>query len=343
MSGPFLVPTINGLSVTNIGIGAGSVNLGGSLTAFSSGTGNLAVGPGVLNSNTTGSNNVGVGQGALYVNTSGTNNVAVGLNSLNSNTTGGGNTAVGQGVLVANTTGGSNTGIGKNSLTQNTLGGGNTAIGYQAGFNLSTPLTNNNASTFIGENANTSVDALSNVTVIGYNAQATTSNTIMIGNSAVTAMCWAGGRACWYSSSGLPSSALCTVSNIGSIYSNTDGSSPTTTLYMCTSAGTWTASATGGGTTSTICSGSFALSTALIAAGGDYLNTQACTGLLSTDTITLDFNLDPTSTVGFIPGSGAILSLYKFPTAGTINVYQVNNTASSITPGAVTVNYRVYR
>jgi len=244
ITGPITVPLVNGLSLTNIGIGTGSENLGGSLTALSTGTGNLAVGPGVLNSNTTGSNNVGVGQGVLYVNTSGTNNVAVGLNTLNHNTTGPENTGVGQGVLAANTTGGDNTGIGKSALASLVAVNGDTAIGAYAGLftdaTETAPITSATYSTFIGMNT-FAANGMTNDTVIGYNAQATQSNEIMIGNSAVTQMCFAGGRACWYSSSGVPSAGLCTSSNIGSLYSDTDGSSPTTTLYVCTSVGVWTA------------------------------------------------------------------------------------------------------
>jgi hypothetical protein len=101
-------------------------------------------------------------------------------------------------------------------------------------------MTTASYSTFIGLNANDSVNGLTNDIVIGYNAQATQSNEIMIGNSAITQMCFAGGRACWYSSSGVPSAALCVAGNVGSLYSNTDGGA-TTTLYVCTVAGTWTA------------------------------------------------------------------------------------------------------
>jgi hypothetical protein len=242
MTGPLTVPLVNGMKLTSTGIGSGSENLGGSIPASSTGTGNLAVGPGVLNSNTTGSNNVGAGQGAMYVNTTGTNNIAIGLNTLNANISGNENTGVGQGSLAANTTASDNTGVGKTTLAQ--LAGsspaGNTAVGAYAGFNSGTPMVNTSYSVFIGINANDSVDALTNDIVIGYNAQATQSNEIMLGNSAVTQMCFAGGRACWYSASGVPSAGLCVSGNIGSIYSNTNGGA-TTTLYVCTAAATWTA------------------------------------------------------------------------------------------------------
>jgi hypothetical protein len=44
----------------------------------------------------------------------------------------------------------------------------------------------------------------------------------------------------WTSGAGVPSSGTCTSGTIGSLYSNTSGGA-TTTLYVCTSAGTWTA------------------------------------------------------------------------------------------------------
>jgi hypothetical protein len=241
LSGPLTAPLINGMSVTAIGVGAGTLNLGGSIQNTSTGANNLAIGPGVLNSNSTGYNNVGIGQGALYLNTTGSNDMALGLNSLNANTTGSENAGIGQGSLAASTTGSDNTGVGKTALAQIISSSGNTAIGAYAGYSSTTPMTTTSYSTFIGENANDSANGFTNNVVIGYNAQATVSNQVMMGNSDVTQMCFAGGRACWYSSSGTPSSGLCTSSNIGSLYSSTDGSSPTSTLYVCTSAGVWTA------------------------------------------------------------------------------------------------------
>jgi hypothetical protein len=69
--------------------------------------------------------------------------------------------------------------------------------------------------------------------------------------------------------------------------------------------------------------------------------TKTCTGLITSDNIQLDFNADPTSTTGYTPG--ASLSVVKYPTSNTINVYLVNNTASSITPSSAVVNYHVWR
>ena len=204
---------------------------------FGTGVNNIG---GSIPSATTGTNDTAVGSGALAAVTSGSNNTAIGLNAGTAITTGGSENAFGVGALGAQTSGSANVGIGNNALNQNTTGTQNVAVGYGAGSNSTTPNTTGGQSTFIGVNANNSADALTNTTVIGYNAQATQSNEVMIGNSAVSQVCFAGGRMCWYSASGVPSTSLCTSSNIGSLYSNTNGGA-TTTLYVCTAAATWTA------------------------------------------------------------------------------------------------------
>jgi hypothetical protein len=96
--------------------------------------------------------------------------------------------------------------------------------------------------------------------------------------------------------------------------------------------------------TQTIASGSQALGTTLIASGGStaFLNISA-PGVLTTDNIMADFNSDPTSTTGYEPSASGMLTIIKFPTAGYVNFYVVNNTGASITPGAVTINWRVVR
>lgn len=96
--------------------------------------------------------------------------------------------------------------------------------------------------------------------------------------------------------------------------------------------------------TQTICSGTVALGTSAIASGAAATTvTATCTGLASTDTIMVDFNASPLAVTGFVPSANGMLGIIKWPTANTINVSEVNNTASSITPGAITLNYRVVR
>lgn len=94
----------------------------------------------------------------------------------------------------------------------------------------------------------------------------------------------------------------------------------------------------------TICSGTVALGTSAIASGAAATTvTATCTGLLSTDNIQIDFNSSPLAVTGYTPSSSGMLGIIKWPTTNTINVSAVNNTSSSITPSAITLNYRVTR
>ena len=96
--------------------------------------------------------------------------------------------------------------------------------------------------------------------------------------------------------------------------------------------------------TQTICSGTVSLGTGAITSGAAASTvTATCTGLATTDNIALDFNGSPLAVTGYIPSVGGMLTIVKWPTANTINVSVVNNTSASITPGAITLNYRVVR
>jgi len=102
--------------------------------------------------------------------------------------------------------------------------------------------------------------------------------------------------------------------------------------------------ACGTGTTTTICSGTVALGTSLIASGAAATTvTATCTGLASTDNIMLDFNGSPLAVTGYVPSANGMLAIIKWPSTNTINVSVVNNTSAGITPGAITLNYRVVR
>lgn len=99
-----------------------------------------------------------------------------------------------------------------------------------------------------------------------------------------------------------------------------------------------------GGTTQTIASGSVALGTSLIASGASAtVVTAAATGALTTDNLMLDFNSDPTGVVGYQPSASGMLTIIKWVSAGQINIKVVNNTGAGITPGAITLNYRIVR
>jgi hypothetical protein len=96
--------------------------------------------------------------------------------------------------------------------------------------------------------------------------------------------------------------------------------------------------------TQTICSGTIALGTSAIASGAAATTvTATCTGLATTDTMMLSFNGSPLAVTGYVPSASGMLTIIDWPTSNTINVSVVNNTASSVTPGAITLNYRVTR
>ena len=94
----------------------------------------------------------------------------------------------------------------------------------------------------------------------------------------------------------------------------------------------------------TICSGTIVLSTSAIPLGSTFDNTAACSGLLSSDNIQIDFASNPTAVTGY-GVSGNTLTIYKYPTANTIHVVQGNNSNNSgtITPGVMTLNFHAFR
>jgi hypothetical protein len=96
--------------------------------------------------------------------------------------------------------------------------------------------------------------------------------------------------------------------------------------------------------TQTIASGTAALGTGAISSGTCATAvTVSATGVATTDDIISDFNADPTSTTGYQPSANGILTIIKYPTANNVNFKVCNNTGGSITPGAVTLNWRVVR
>jgi hypothetical protein len=138
---------------------------------------NITIGQGKSNIET----NTVMGYTSLSANTEGFENTAVGYEAMKLNTTGDYNTAIGMIALSKNTTGNLNTAIGYNSLG-NSTGNGNTAIGKYA----AQLLTTGNNNTIIGTDADVYLNNLENATAIGYQANVTESNTIQLGNGAIT-------------------------------------------------------------------------------------------------------------------------------------------------------------
>lgn len=149
--------TTSGGSNSFFGYGSGLVNTTGSNNSF--------FGRAVGGANTTGSGNTYMGYYAGRLNSTASNNTGIGTDAQTASTTGHSNASVGYRSLYANTTGYANTGIGFQSLLSNTTGFNNTAI---------------------GNGANVGSGALSNATAIGNGAVVAASNTIQLGNSAVT-------------------------------------------------------------------------------------------------------------------------------------------------------------
>lgn len=98
------------------------------------------------------------------------------------------------------------------------------------------------------------------------------------------------------------------------------------------------------GPTTTIASGTAALGTgAISSATCATVVTATATNAATTDVLLAGFNGDPTAVTGYIPSTAGMLTIIAYPTANTANFKVCNNTASSITPGAITLNWRVVR
>jgi Chaperone of endosialidase len=175
---------------------------------------NTAIGIKAMNGKVTGNDNTACGYWALGFNTTGGGNSAFGGEALISDTSGSDNTALGWSALGENTTGSDNTAVGTNALFENRTGSENVAVGMNAGaagsfntscgdyslisndgqfnvgigfFALSQNATGNN-NTAIGDSAGPISSGLSNTNALGYGAQPTASNQVVLGNAAVTSL-----------------------------------------------------------------------------------------------------------------------------------------------------------
>jgi hypothetical protein len=121
----------------------------------------------------------------------------------------------------------------------------------------------------------------------------------------------------------------------GSIDTSTGISSIVTTAG---SPGTWWS------VVKTVASGATAMGTGAISSAACATTvTAAATGVASTDVIQASFNGDPTGVTGYVPFTTGMLTIIPFPTSGNVNFKVCNNTLGSITPGALTLNWRVER
>jgi hypothetical protein len=99
-----------------------------------------------------------------------------------------------------------------------------------------------------------------------------------------------------------------------------------------------------GGLTSTIASGTSAMGTgAITSATCATVVTTTATNTATTDVIGWGFNGDPHAVTGYIPATAGMLTIIAYPTSNNVNFLVCNNTAGSVTPGAITLNWRVTR
>jgi hypothetical protein len=105
-----------------------------------------------------------------------------------------------------------------------------------------------------------------------------------------------------------------------------------------------TTAAPAGAVTGTIASGTIALAVAAIPSGQCATpQTATATGTASTDVIIATFNTDVSVLTGYTPVTTGTLRVDVWPTTNTLNLKVCNGTAASITPQAVSLNWRVVR
>lgn len=92
--------------------------------------------------------------------------------------------------------------------------------------------------------------------------------------------------------------------------------------------------------TPTIARNTLALSTSLITAGSCTDNTGTATGATTSSSFTYAFSADVSAVTGYT--STGLLTLFPYVTSNTVHMKQCNFTASSITPGAASINWVAY-
>lgn len=99
-----------------------------------------------------------------------------------------------------------------------------------------------------------------------------------------------------------------------------------------------------GGLSTTVASGTSALGTgAITSATCASVVTTSATNTATTDVVWWGFNGDPTAVTGYVPATTGMLTIIAYPSANNVNFKVCNNTSASITPGAITLNWRVLR
>ncbi len=189
LTGNLRLPT----STANTGL----IKSGANVLIHNFGTANFFAGVDAGNLTLSGESNTGVGVGAMRNVTTGYLNNFFGSTAGSSNTVGNQNNFFGSNAGFSNVSAGANNFFG-NFAGYLTTGGSNSFFGHQAGYNNSTGSgivafgrssgisnTTGTNNTFIGFNTGSaSTGTLTNATAIGYNAQVTASNSLILGNGA---------------------------------------------------------------------------------------------------------------------------------------------------------------
>jgi len=93
-----------------------------------------------------------------------------------------------------------------------------------------------------------------------------------------------------------------------------------------------------------IAAGTAALGTSAISDGACATAvTVSASGVLTTDMIDVGFQATPVGVTGYDPTAGDMLFIISYPTSDNVNFLVCNRTGSSVTPGAMTLNWRVDR
>lgn len=93
-----------------------------------------------------------------------------------------------------------------------------------------------------------------------------------------------------------------------------------------------------------IANGTSAMGTSPIASGTCATTvTTSATGVVATDVIVYTPNVDPQGVTGYAVSASGSLYIWAYPTANDVNFEVCNNTAGSITPAALTLNWKVTR
>ncbi len=158
--------------------GRENVFLGHGAGAKSVASFNTFVGKSAGFSNTLGERNVFVGNQVGVANLEGSDNTFMGESAGRANLSGASNLFQGKDAGLGNVTGSGNVFLGRGAAFRNTSGSDNIAIGRDAGSANKT----GKANTFLGSFAGTPADNLSNATALGFRAQVTVSNAVVIGS-----------------------------------------------------------------------------------------------------------------------------------------------------------------